>query len=122
MYAPIGAVPGLCTTASAFLATGSAVLAFLINDNEQPTTSLNLASFFVMLIALFFIGMVPWIVTKPVENEMTVNLEPARKSLATGTLLFFLALILNMLGEFYKEETQAINIDSQQKIQTEIKK
>ena len=92
MHAPPGSVPGLCTTASAFLATGSALMAYITQSTEEYFTTLEMIAIFTMLIALFFIGRVPWIITKPMDDEISVNLQPARKSLATGTILFFIAL------------------------------
>lgn len=100
MRAPYGVVPALCTTAAAFLATGSALLAFFINEETQAPSAIQLASLIAMLIALFFIGLVPWIITKPVDCETAVNLQAARKSLAIGITLFFFATLFYLTGTY----------------------
>lgn len=94
MQAPLGVVPALCTTAVGFLATGSAILAYLIQFDIETLKSTEIFAILAMVLGLFFIGIVPWLISKPVSNDMGVNLQPARKSLAIGTIIFFVAIFV----------------------------
>lgn len=118
MPAPLGVVPGLCTTASAYLAIGSGLFVYLMRMDTDEFTIIDLMSLTVMLVALFFIGLVPWLISKPVESDTGINLQPARKSLAWGTILFFVALFVNLLGEHFEDVKPIIQHQSKLTHQT----
>lgn len=106
MRAPIGVVPGLCTASTAYLAIGSGLMVFLIRGETEVFTTTDLIAAIIMTIALIFIGLVPWIISKPVSTEMGVNLQPARKCLALGTFLFFTAIMFQILTDYYESPTK----------------
>lgn len=121
MHAPIGVVPGLCTVASAYTVSGIGIIFYLTSEPAEKITPLMLASLLTMLAALFLTGCVPWLISRPVKNENQINLQPARKSLIAGMLLFLTALFLLIIDDATKENTKATPSATQQNSQQEIK-
>lgn len=112
MRAPFGVIPGICTVTSAYSLTGIWYILYTLAESTEKLTPILILSVTLMFPAIIFLGIVPWIITKPVQDENTVHLQSARKNLMIGTILFLASLLLIPVNGIYKGNIATIKQSS----------
>ncbi|MDL2403816.1 hypothetical protein [Rhizobium mayense] len=92
MRAPTGSVTGLCSASATMFAVG---MAFLGYWGVYEQGSWHPVDYFVLVLALVgfaALGCVPWIVTTPVAEDEAEKVVAARRAMALGTALIWMAV------------------------------
>ncbi|AYG63269.1 hypothetical protein QD460_16775 [Rhizobium jaguaris] len=92
MRAPTGSVTGLCSASATMFAVGMAFLGYWGVYEQGPWHTVDYVVLVLALIGFAALGSVPWIVTTPVAEEDAEKVGTARRAMALGTMLIWLAV------------------------------
>jgi hypothetical protein len=98
MRAPTGSVTGLCSASATMFAVGMAFLGYWGVYEQGRWYTFD---YFVMVIAIIgfaVLGSVPWIVTTPVAEEDADKVVVARRAMALGTALIWMAVCITVFA------------------------
>ena len=89
---PQGSIQGLCSSAATIFALGMAFLGYWGFTNNEPWQRADVIVLFPALIGFLCLALVPWIITRPVKDDHTSNVEQARKVFIWGVVVLWIAI------------------------------
>jgi len=92
--APTGSVTGLCSASATMFAVGMAFLGYWGVYEQGRWHTIDYLVMVVAIIGFAALGSVPWIVTTPVAEEDADKVVDARRAMALGTALIWMAVCI----------------------------
>ena len=92
MRAPVGSVTGLCSASATMFAVGMAFLGYWGVYEQGRWHTVDYIVVVLALIGFAALGFVPWIVTTPVAEGDAEKVVGARRAMALGTMLIWMAV------------------------------
>lgn len=92
--APTGSVTGLCSASATMFAVGMAFLGYWGVYEQGRWHTIDYLVMVVAIIGFAVLGSVPWIVTTPVAEEDADKVVDARRAMALGTALIWMAVCI----------------------------
>ncbi len=98
MRAPTGSVTGLCSASATMFAVGMAFLGYWGVYEQGRWHTIDYLVMVVAIIRFAALGSVPWIVTTPVAEEDADKVVVARRAMALGTTLIWMAVCITVFA------------------------
>ncbi len=96
--APTGSVTGLCSASATMFAVGMAFLGYWGVYEQGTWRAIDYLVMIVAVIGFAALGCVPWIVTTPVAEDEADKVVVARRAMALGTALIWMAVCITVFA------------------------
>ena len=98
LRAPTGSVTGLCSASATMFAVGMAFLGYWGVYEQGSWRAVDYLVMAIAIVGFASLGCVPWIVTTPVSEEEADKVAVARRAMALGTALIWMAVCITVFA------------------------